>query len=307
MARGKDSFAAGVREELLSVIPAGKGEKLAELAGILRVSERETREDSFAVFDSEELARKVFTLLKKAFNIMLFVVQIRTTPHGKTHYAVRFPDGKCGSAVLGTLPSAWSESSPEMLRGFLRGLFLVSGTVSDPEKSYRLELFCREEAAAREIQDVFFSLGLSARRRERKGGHVVYLQEAGQVSDALGLMGAGRAMLAFENTRIVRETRGNVTRKVNCETSNIEKTARSAARQIREIRYLEEKGILSELPSSLREMAEVRLANPELPLSELGELLNPKVGRSGVNHRLRKLCRIAGEYRMSDSCTGREL
>lgn len=182
-------------------------------------------------------------------------------------------------------------------RAYLRGAFLVSGSVSDPKKSYHLEIVCANEEQAGFALSMMRDMGLDARMVLRKEKFMVYLKEADQISDMLGLMGSTNALLNFENVRILREISGSVNRQVNCETANISKTVDAAVRQIEDIRYLEQHMGLKQLPENLREAAQVRLENPDVPLKRLGELMDPPIGKSGMNHRLANISRIAQEMR----------
>lgn len=185
-------------------------------------------------------------------------------------------------------------------RQMLRDAFLSSGTMSDPEKSYHFELIFRERGEAEEMLTVMEHLSLSGKIMERKGHIVVYLKESDEISDALKMMGAYRCCMEFENTRILKEMRNSVNRKVNCETANIHKTVGAAVRQLEDIRLIEETVGLSELPEALREMAEIRTRYPDATLAELGAYFSPPVGKSGVNHRLRKITAIAEKLRDKD-------
>lgn len=182
-------------------------------------------------------------------------------------------------------------------RAFIRGAFLSAGSVSDPNRSYHFEIVCGSSAVAEGIAAVIRSLGIDARTVKRQKYFVVYVKESSQISDLLGLMDANVSLLNFENIRVVRDVRGGVNRKVNCETANIEKTASAAARQIEDIRYIEKTIGFSKLSKALDEMAEVRLQYPTATLAELGGLLDPPVSKSGVNHRLRALSRLADDLR----------
>ena len=144
------------------------------------------------------------------------------------------------------------------------------------------------------------SFGMDAKTVQRKKNYVVYLKEGEQISDMLNIMEAPISMMKFENIRILKEMRNSVNRQVNCETANIHKTVSAAVRQLEDIRYLQKTVGLEHLPVQLREIAYVRLEYPDATLKELGTYLEPPVGKSGVNHRLRKLSEIADELRMNE-------
>ncbi len=179
------------------------------------------------------------------------------------------------------------------VRAYLRGAFLAAGTVSDPAKSYHFEITCPGEEEAVYLISLLERCGVEAKEMERKGAPVIYIKEGGQIRDILTMMGAPVSMMDFENARILKGMRGNVNRRVNCETSNINKAVAAGVRQVRAIRALADSGELYTLSDSLQDMARARLDNPDATLEELGQMMNPPVSKSGVNHRLRKLCSLA--------------
>ncbi len=182
-------------------------------------------------------------------------------------------------------------------RAYLRGTFLGSGTVSHPEKSYHMEIVCGSEILAQDLKRLVNSFGFRSKVTVRKNSYVVYLKESEQISDFLALLGANTSVMEFENVRIVKELRNKANRIVNCENANLDKSIDSATRQIEAIRLIDGKMGLAYLPDKLREIAELRLENPESSLVELGELLEPPLKKSGVSHRFRKLEEIAAKLR----------
>ena len=182
-------------------------------------------------------------------------------------------------------------------RAFLRGAFLASGSISDPQKSYHFEIVCRTMEQAEQLQQLMNGFETEAKIVERKGHYVVYLKEGSQIVDMLNVMEAYISLMNLENVRILKEMRNSVNRKVNCETANISKTVNAAVKQLEDIELIRSKLGLDQLPQNLREMALIRLEYPEAALKELGNYLTPPVGKSGVNHRLRKLAEIAEDLR----------
>ncbi|NLB20548.1 MAG: DNA-binding protein WhiA, partial [Clostridium sp.] len=182
-------------------------------------------------------------------------------------------------------------------KAFIKGAFLGSGSVSNPEKAYHLEFVVNSLELAEELRDLINTFGLTAKVIARKNTFIVYLKEGEQIVDILSIIGAFNSLFEFENVRIVKDMRNNVNRLVNCETANLSKTVNAAVRQVESIRLIERELGLQRLPKPLREMAEIRLEYPDESLKELGEILEPKVGKSGVNHRLRKIEKIADELR----------
>lgn len=182
-------------------------------------------------------------------------------------------------------------------RAFIRGAFLAGGSMSDPKKSYHFEIVGKNNAQAVQLKDVINSFGMDAKVVTRKNYRVVYVKDGAQIVDILNVMEAHVALMNLENVRILKEMRNSVNRKVNCETANIGKTVGAAVKQIRDIEYIRETAGFSILPDNLRETAELRLRYPEAPLKELGTYFNPPVGKSGVNHRLRRISEIAARIR----------
>lgn len=178
-------------------------------------------------------------------------------------------------------------------RAFLRGAFLVTGSISNPKKSYHFEIVCNERQKAEQLKEQLKSFGPEAKIVTRKNHEIVYLKEGSQIVDALNIMGAHIALMDLENVRIIKEMRNGINRRVNCETANINKTVNAAYRQQEAIRFLHKKGALQGLPQQLQEMAGLRMEHPEATIKELGGLCCPPIGKSGVNHRLRKLEEVA--------------
>ena len=179
----------------------------------------------------------------------------------------------------------------------LRERFLLSGSICDPEKSYLLEFVFDEENTASDTTSIISSFGISSKTVLRKDSYVIYIQDADAISDILNILGAHKSLLKFENMRIYKEMRESIQRRVNCETSNLKKTVTASVRQIEDIEYIEANLGFEKLPQSLKEIAELRLAMPNATLSELSEALVPPIGKSGINHRLRKLSKTAEELR----------
>lgn len=179
----------------------------------------------------------------------------------------------------------------------MRGSFLAVGSISAPEKSYHLELSCTEQSMAKKIQNLFVGFEIDAKIVIRKKQYVVYIKEGAQISDALGLMEANVSLMELENIRILKDMRNSVNRKVNCETANLNKTISAAVKQTEDIEYIRQTIGLGKLTPALRQAAEARLNNTEASLVELGKQMNPPVGKSGMNHRLRKLSEIADDLR----------
>ena len=312
------SFSGEVKEELSRQCSDARHCQIAEIAAILSVCGHVSisPEDEFQVNIQTEnisVARKYFTLLKKTFNIEA-EIRIRKNIYLKKSDVYRVQVNSHEDTVRSLQAAKYMSPSLEIAedlskmnhlviqrdcckRAFLRGIFLAAGSISDPEKSYHLEIVCSTMERALQVQAILKDFQLDGRIINRKKNQVVYLKEGSQIVELLGLMEASISLMNLENIRIRKEISNNVNRKVNCETANITKTVSAAVKQIEDIRYIETHMGFSQLSEGLEEMAVLRLKHQDATLKELGEMLTPPVGKSGVNHRLRKLSRIAEELR----------
>lgn len=195
--------------------------------------------------------------------------------------------------------SALPEDKKNPIGFFLRKAFLESGSISDPDKSYHFEIVCADISKAQEVIQAFSSFDVDAKVVVRGKNEVVYLKEADKISDALAIMGSRKGVLEFENARVVHNFRGKIQRQVNCEAHNLIKAVNAGNAQIADINLIKNVNGLDSLPDALRQVAEARLNNPDTPLKELGEMMDPPVGKSGVNHRLRRISEIAAKLRQS--------
>ena len=171
------------------------------------------------------------------------------------------------------------------------------GSMSDPNKGYHLELVCNNLNQAKQLQEVLLLFELDPKIIERKKHYVVYLKEGSHIVDFLGITKARVALMNLENLRILKEMRNSINRQVNCETANIAKTVSAATKQVEDIILIRDKIGFGGLPINLRQMAQIRIDYPDASLKELGTYLEPPVGKSGVNHRLRRLSEIADKLR----------
>lgn len=283
------SFSGNVKEELSRIIPRGRHCQIAELAGILSClgKMQDTGEDCEIRLETENevLANKYDLLMQKAFP-----TEPRSFPVSKFQKTGDLADGEW--VVNDTL---LQKSCCK--RAYIRGMFLASGSVTDPEKGYHFEIVCSSNGKAEQLKQQLLFFGIEGKTISRKGHVVVYVKEGAQIVDALNVMEAHSSLMDLENIRILKEVRNSVNRKVNCETANINKTVSAAVKQIEDIEYIQRHMGLDGLSPALSQIATIRLQYPEAPLKELGAMLNPPVGKSGVNHRLRKLSEIADQLR----------
>ncbi|MBQ4530294.1 MAG: DNA-binding protein WhiA [Lachnospiraceae bacterium] len=312
------SFSSQVKDELSRQVSMARHCQIAEIAAIISMCgrlkyEKETGISLKIHTENVSVARKYFTLLKKTFNIDTDVAIRRNAylKKGRT-YVITIQNEKDVVNVLkavklmdesGTLPGNNAMISNIIIanscckRAFIRGAFLAAGSISAPEKFYHYEIVCSSEEKAEQIKQIIRSFDIDAKIVNRKKYFVVYIKEGSQIVDILNVMEAPKALMELENVRILKEMRNSVNRQVNCETANINKTVSAAVKQIEDIKYISDTIGLDSLPENLAEIAQVRLENPEAPLKELGIHLQNPVGKSGVNHRLRKLSEIAEELR----------
>lgn len=314
------SFSGEIKEELSKVTDSSRHCRLAELAAIISgcgqvMIDEDDRYELEVRTENVCLARKYYSLAKKLFGIQAAVILRKNEYLAKTatyhlvvdehEDAVRILNAVCVLDENGFVQENVEYSQQVLLqrecckRAYIRGAFLASGSVSDPQKSYHLEIVCQQKARAEVLKQVMKELDMDARIVARKKNEVVYLKEGEQILSFLASIGATQHLFAMENVRILKEMRNNLNRQVNCEAANLNKTVSAAVRQIEDIRYIEACGEFKNLPQNLRNMAEIRLEYPDVSLKELGELLKPPVGKSGVNHRLRKLGEIAEKLRQT--------
>ena len=313
------SFSSDVKAEIAGNIPSAKHCRAASLAAILSCIGRFEGgpEEGYILFlntDNGEAFRKCFTLAHKAINISTVLCTMadmsRREQRGWMRTEIPSETVRKLAQLIRVCDSEGQlrgdrdrKVAPELLerrccrRNYLANFFLCSGSISDPRKEYHLEWGCSSREQASQLQEVILSLGIEAKVVLRKKLYVVYVKDSDGIVDLLNLMGAPVSMMEMENQRILKELRNSVNRRVNCEAANIGKTVSASGKQISDIRFLEERGVLRTLPESLRKMAELRLQYPDTPLRELGELAVPPIGKSGVNHRLRRLSEIAEKYR----------
>jgi DNA-binding protein WhiA len=312
------SFSSGVKKELSAHFGGGRHCDLAELAAILNTC-GDLRGGLVTVrTENISLAKKCFTLIKKNFRISSKLSVTQNKQLGKGHLyslAVADPERACvlltALGILHKNPEGFSVKKrvdPNVvkrvccMRSYLRGAFLAGGSLTNPEKTYHMEFVTPQENLARKLRRLLAHFKIKGRIIVRKGHYVVYLKGAESIVDLLNVMGAHVSLLTLENVRIVKFTRNQVNRMVNCETANIHKTVVSALSQMESIHLIERMAGLDTLPRPLLEAARLRLQFPEASLKEIGAMMSPPVGKSGVNHRLRKVGQIAERLRTVEQC-----
>lgn len=282
------------------------------------------------------VARKYFTLIRKTFNINIDIsVKTNSTAKDNRIYTLILRDTKAVNLILqATKLARATDVARESLfleeqlcterkqavakkteaielgiadsvitqnacckRAFIRGAFLSSGSMSDPKKAYHFEIVLSNLPKAEWIQGIIQTFSVDAKIVQRKKNYIVYIKEGSQIVDLLNIMEAHVALMDLENVRILKEMRNSINRQVNCEAANINKTVTAASKQIDDIIFIRDNVGLGDLADGLEDIAVLRVEYPEASLKELGAMLLPPIGKSGVNHRLRKLSMIADQLR----------
>ena len=183
----------------------------------------------------------------------------------------------------------------KLLKALVRGVFLGGGSINDPSNKYHLEVTFSNEYNANIIKLLLEENGIYTKELAKKKGYSLYIKDGEEISKFLAFIEANSAVLKFEEIRVIRDMKNNINRKVNCETANLNKTVSAAVRQIEAIKKLKKKGKFKNLPDNLKEIAELRLENPDASLIELGQMLDKPIGKSGVNHRLNTILELGEE------------
>lgn len=314
----KVSFSKEVKDELSRQLSTARHCQIAEIAAIIslcgRVSINEKDEYHIKIHtENLTVARKYYTLMKKTFQVNPEIV-IKQSNYLKKNkvYAIIIKDPKISMNILkaAKLIDSYGEVKENLSvvdnvvvqntcckRAFIRGAFLAAGSISDPEKTYHFEIVAATESKAMQLQEIIGSFDIDAKIILRKKYYVVYVKDGSQIVDLLNIMEAHVSLMNLENVRILKEMRNSINRQVNCETANINKTVAAAAKQVEDILYIKETVGFSELSVGLEDIASLRIQYPESSLKELGEMLSPPIGKSGVNHRLRKISIFADNLR----------
>lgn len=311
------SFSLKVKNEVCRTSEISKEEAAAQLSAIMKASGTLgfgfNRSVTFKIVtENPAIARWIFRVLKDYFDIHSKLLVKRSNSLKKNNiYMVLIPEDADVRGLLENLGIIEKEDyfninyglpddvikDENCKRSYIRGAFLGGGSISNPEKTYHLEFVTHDQDYAIELSRLINSYKLNSKVIQRKNSFVIYIKEGEQIVDLLNIIGAHNALLELENIRIMKEMRNNVNRIVNCETANLSKTVNAAVRQVESINLIQSEIGLDRLPKNLKEVARLRLSFPDESLKELGAMLNPPVGKSGINHRLRRIEKIADELR----------
>lgn len=312
------SFTQKVKKELSLIESQGRHCMLAELGAMISLGTAIKGEINNKYLNCQteniNIAIKYFTLVKKTFNINTEIcIRSNVKRRNNKTYILIIKDQEAIKKVLqgtkiykGVIKREDSLMVDPIIvqnncckRAFIRGLFLSAGSISNPKKAYHFEIAFAEEEKAEQLKEIADTFSISGKIILRKNNYVFYIKEGTQIVDILNVMGAHNALMDFENVRILKEVRNSINRQVNCEAANIGKTVAAATKQIEDINYIKDTVGFGDLPNGLKEVAILRVDHPGASLAELGKKLSPTLGKSGVNHRLRRLCAIANQLRNS--------
>lgn len=185
----------------------------------------------------------------------------------------------------------------QLARLCIREAFIKSGSMNDPNKKYHLQIMFKTKKKAMEMQMLLVNFNINAKIIKKEKEYMLYLKDGEEISEFLALIGANKSVIKFEEVRVIKETRNDINRLVNCETANLNKTINAAVKQIEDIKLIKKKNKFNSLPEGLKEIANLRVKNPDVSLVELGKLLKEPIGKSGVNHRLKKISEIAEDLK----------
>ena len=303
------SFSSDVKEELVRRTSEGRHCRLAELAALTSYAAAVGTDDNttYITYSSDNIyvIKKAVILIKALFHYDIRLDTANIGKRGTKHrYRAQLRGGEEVDSLLMAIKSDKTFEKGAAINGlllqkscckraFLRGTFLAAGSVNNPEKSYHFEILCTDQKAANQLVKIAADFDIDMRIARRKDKPLCYIKEADKISQILGVMEAHSALMKIENVQILKDVKNNVNRQVNCETANINKTVNAAIKQLKDIEYIKDNLGMDILSPSLREIAQLRLENPQSSLVELGNMLDPPVGKSGVNHRFRKIAQIA--------------
>lgn len=312
------SFSSDTKKELSLIIPDKKCCMLAEIAGFARMNGTIRligggKMNVSLTTEDPAAARLLKKLLQTYFDTgtSLDIIQ-GTALRKRKNYRLTFDDGNIGEQMLREVGLLSVQEGSNVLvegipsdiirkkcckRSYLRGVFMAAGSLNHPERGYHLEVVCRNEYIGADLKKLMNYFDLNAKITERKGSCVVYIKESERIIDFMNIIGAHGQLLEFENVRIVKDMRNRANRIVNCESANMDKSIDAASRQVEDIKLIESRVGLGSLPVKLRDVAELRLEHPDLPLKELAAMTEPPVSKSGVNHRFTRIAELANRLR----------
>ncbi len=295
------SFSSELKEELLHIEAESPCCLLAESYGLMLFGRGFSSRDLSISTENEAVAQKYQYLAKR---LCLSAPEVQKVTAKKYRVSVTNADDRLrvlsafgcdGTERVRRLN--WANITGECCVGaFLRGAFLACGTINSPEKNYHLEFVVPHYNLSLDLKKFLEDNDFSPKEVRRNGLYVLYFKKTEEIQNLLGIMGASKFVMEFIDVIVYKDIRNNVNRRLNFENANLNKTVNAAVRQIESIEKLQKSAAFSELPDELREIARLRLENPDYSLQQIGDEMHPPMSRSGVNHRLKKLCAIAEQH-----------
>jgi len=297
------SFSFNTKNELCRLQPEEKCCAIAECYGMLLFCNTFSAKEIRVVTGNRNLGNRILELFSDAFSISFDIIpdEMKT---GKQAYIINDPEklrlifdayGITVDNLLAHHVNLGVLDEENCSRSFIRGTFLTGGAITNPEKSYHLELVTDHFNVSRETYSLLLDMGFSPKETSRSGNYIIYFKQSSAIEDFLTLIGAPVHAMKLMSAKIEKDMRNSVNRIVNCDTANVAKTVDASAAHIKAISKIVDAGALEALPAKLRKTAELRLQNPELSMKELADISTPPVTKSCLNHRLRKLVEISGE------------
>ena len=308
------SFSSEIKDEVAKIKVEDYKIILSELAGITPMcgilNFKNNKISMEYITENAPVARRIFTFLRRSFGFDVEVKNVRSTQLKKNVFIIYISqDESCrllldelkyikGASVfmINYAPTDLIKTSNEK-KAYIRGAFMGSGSITDPKKGYHLEFVSENESNALFLRDTINEFGLKSKVIMRKEKYIIYIKDSEQISDFLSLIGAYNSVLNYENVRVIKEMRNNVNRIVNCETANLNKTVKSSYDQVEDIKLIEKEIGIENLDEDLKAIAKIRLENRSMSLNDIANSLEPKVSKSTVNYRFKKLRRIANKLR----------
>lgn len=295
------SFSSEAKKEIAAELPDKLCCRTAQIYGMLECAHAFSGEEISLLTEQEEVADLYDRLISRICSVPR--PQRTTLRRRATLWQSSIPDPNLRAKVLEHFGHSGKEISLRLnranldcdacARAYLRGAFLVCGAVTDPERDYHLEFAVPRYHLSRDLLALFREVNFPAKAVTRGGNYVVYIKGSEAIEDCLTYLGATRASLEMMGVKMVKSIRNDTNRRINCESANIDKTVQAAGNQVDAVRKIEAVCGLSALPEDLQAVARLRLENPDLSLRDLGELMDPPLSRSGVNHRLQRILKFA--------------
>lgn len=280
------SFSTDVKEELSKINNlANKSCVRLEFLGYLSSVNVSNVDNSLRFSTESEYNINRFSKLLKNLNIEKYNIDMQ----GK-NYVITMQNKNIAEIITDI-----KTENDEEDRAYVRGCFLGSGSINNPENKYHIEFIVKDRNIADEILQILNKYNIHFKKLEKENAVSLYSKDGEEISKFLAFIGANSSVLKFEDIRVYRDMRNNVNRIVNCETANLSKTVNAAVKQIDAINKLKESGKYNSLSENLKEIAELRIKYPEVSLIELGKMLNPPIGKSGVNHRMKAILKLVEE------------